>query len=70
MSKINIEETFNDKCAAEAQEDKVLQDMESFNLAEYEEDLCYNCGSILNLHNMFDSCYCNSCVESILTKGE
>ena len=32
MSKINIEETFNDKCAAEIQEDKVLQDMENFML--------------------------------------
>ena len=38
MSKISVEETFNDKCAAEVQEDKVLQDMENFNLAEYEED--------------------------------
>lgn len=69
MCKINIEETFNDKSAAEIQEEKVLQDMKNFNLAEYEEDLCYICGSILNLHNMFEPCYCDTCVEELLTKG-
>ena len=39
-----------------------------FDLSHY-EPICYECGVILNCHNMYDEDYCVECVHRIMSNG-
>lgn len=39
-----------------------------FDLSDY-EPVCYECGVILNCHNMYDEDYCVECVQRIMSNG-
>lgn len=39
-----------------------------FDLSHY-EPICYECGVILNCHNMYDEDYCAECVHRIMSNG-
>lgn len=39
-----------------------------FDLSHY-EPICYECGVILNCHNMYDEDYCVECVHQIMSNG-
>lgn len=73
MCKITCEETIQENVAFqlvsdEVQEQRVVEDMETFILADY-ESICYECGTILNLHNIHNEDYCQDCVNRILSNG-